>query len=93
MQLGRRRVNSRRRIAIGLPGGGAATMRPFRAGRAGSIFARSLKVTVSAMQTLLHVIEIELLIVLGLLAFAYGAVWIAMRFLTGGRRSRKPKTE
>ena len=45
------------------------------------------------MQTLLHVIEVELLIAVGLVVFAYGAVWLAMSYLTGGRKSRKPKAE
>lgn len=93
MQSGRGRVNRRGRIFGNQSSDGAATMRPFRPGRAGSILRGSRKVRIARMQTLLHVIEVELLIAVGLLAFAYGAVWIALRYLTGGRRSRGQKTE
>lgn len=45
------------------------------------------------MQTLLHIIEIELLIGCAVFLFAHCAVWLAMRFLTGGRRSEDAKAE
>lgn len=39
------------------------------------------------MQTLLHIIEVEILIGLGLYLTAHGAVWLGLRALTGGKPS------
>lgn len=44
------------------------------------------------MQTLLHIIETEILIALGVYLFAHVAVWFAMRVLMGGRRSESSET-
>ncbi|MDF1792740.1 MAG: hypothetical protein P1U88_12560 [Thalassobaculaceae bacterium] len=44
------------------------------------------------MQSFLHIVEAEVLIVIGILLFANFAVWIAMKFLTGGHRSEDSNT-
>jgi|GEM_PF-6005968 len=45
------------------------------------------------MQTLIYIIEIELLIALAVYLIAHAAVWAAMRFLTGGSRAAPPQSE
>lgn len=45
------------------------------------------------MQSLLHIIEVEILIAIGFFLFSYVAVSMALRFLTGGRNPRQPESD
>ena len=45
------------------------------------------------MDILLHILEVELLIALGLFAIAYLTVRLSLWFFTGGRKRARPRPE
>jgi hypothetical protein len=45
------------------------------------------------MQTLIHIVEYEVLGALLLFGFAYFAVMIALRFITGWHKEEKPQAD